>query len=581
MDPVAVSHLPPARQVLYAGMDGLDDPDLIFENAEKIADALKPDPVLGYLYAHARAPRLWREAWAREAQVGSAIETLMADFFLKGGLNLESLFDRAGRAEAVQAMSSPRGVVALSFQGGFLTLLRQFVPRFLEHAVLIENKSRPNIRSLGANNPGAALFGALRTLGEGGTVCVAPDGPFGKPKSRIEVLGASCPITDGAAFLAYEADSETVWCAIRRDGRVFVPVAEPGPSRWPGETFEEFRSRLVSFYRDKIEEHLTENPQSLALTKVWRDRLRPAMERRTPMMPPAPLRHITPKRQRLYARLRRPDDPNLLVENAEKAAAAFGPDPVLEYLYSRIPAPKAPCEVWMRQAVVATCFEYLLGDYFARQSPSQVRDIFDPAARDAAIQAMTSPRGMLAMAYHSGFATMLIHFVVEFLDGSLVIDSGTRPMYRSVGADKPSAALFAALCALREGRSVYVAPDGGFGKPSGNIEVLGASVPIFDGAPFLAYESGCDTVWYSLRRNGRFLAPVVEPGPSRAQGETFKEFRTRMIEFYRGKVEEQLTGDPENLVLHKAWRWAMMKAIEEQAGGDERSRDGASARLGS
>ena len=75
----------------------------------------------------------------------------------------------------------------------------------------------------------------------------------------------------GAAFLAYETRCETAWCALRRDGRVFVPVMERGPKREDGESFPEFRDRLMGFYASMIESVFTGDPRSLALGGVWRN----------------------------------------------------------------------------------------------------------------------------------------------------------------------------------------------------------------------------------------------------------------------------------------------------------------------
>ncbi len=270
-------------------------------------------------------------------------------------------------------------------------------------------------------------------------------------------------------------------------------------------------------------------------------------------------------RQRLYVGLDRPDDPRLILENAEKVADAHGPDHVFDYLYRHARAPQAPREVWTRQVLVATCVGFILQDFFARESPSSVRSLFAPDAATQAARAMSSPRGVLALTFHGGFAALLPHFFIDFLDDSLVIDLKTRKRFGSVGADDPGAALFGALCALRDGRSVYLAPDGPLGKLTERIQVLGVSRPVSDSAAFLAFETSCDTVWYDMRRNGRLLVPVAEPGPSRAPGETFKEFRMRLMEFYRSKIEEHFTGDPQNLAVCEAWRWSLKQAMREEA----------------
>lgn len=285
----------------------------------------------------------------------------------------------------------------------------------------------------------------------------------------------------------------------------------------------------------------------------------------------ASLSRLTPKKQALYAGLERPDDPRLILENAKKVADVRPPDPALGYLHAHTRATELPAAAWIRRARVAASIEDLLEDFFSHRSPWRLREMFDPESAAMAAQAMVSPRGVLALTFHGGFAALLPHFFVQFLAGGLVVDVKARAKFASLGANDPGAALFGALRALGEGRSVYVAPDGSFGKHAGCIQVLGASCPVSDGAPFLAYESGCDTVWYAMRRTREMFVPVVEPGPSRAEGETFAQFRTRLLGFYRDRIEEHFTGDPRSLVLHKAWRQRLLQAMEGGGVNDTRT----------
>jgi hypothetical protein len=70
-----------------------------------------------------------------------------------------------------------------------------------------------------------------------------------------------------------------------RKGRLFTPIVVPGPSRAPGESFKGFRTRLMGFYRDRIEEHFTGAPENLAISKGWRRRLKAAMARQAANLP--------------------------------------------------------------------------------------------------------------------------------------------------------------------------------------------------------------------------------------------------------------------------------------------------------
>jgi hypothetical protein len=255
---------------MYAGVPQPEDPHLLFENAEMVADVVKPNPALGYLYDHAREPKAPRESWIRQAHVATCAELILKDFFRHLSLQeLEVLFDPEAGARAARAMSSPRGVLALTFHGGYSTLLRHSFTARTDHGVIIGPLAAAKFRMLDGNDPGAALFAALRTLNEGHAVYVAPDGPFGKPAGSIEVLGATCPVAAGAPFLAYETGCDTVFFTLKRNGRLLAPHVAPGPSRDPDETLETFQARLIGFYRDRIEACLTGDPQNVALAARW------------------------------------------------------------------------------------------------------------------------------------------------------------------------------------------------------------------------------------------------------------------------------------------------------------------------
>jgi lauroyl/myristoyl acyltransferase len=556
MDPAALNQVDPRRRMFYADLDRPDDPTLILENAQKVADARGSDPVIDYLHAHARPASAPGEAWIRQALVASSIEFLLEDFFAaKSPWRLREMFDPESGPQAAQAMRSPRGTLALTFHGGFAALSRHFFASYVDGGLVVDEKARPKFNSVGADDPGAALFAALRALQQGRPVCLAPDGRGGRPARRIRVLGASCPVTDGAAFLAYETGCDTVWYVIGRDGRTFSPVVEAGPSRAPGETFEEFRARLMAFYSGKIEAHFAGPPQNLTLLKVWRQRFSQAMSAS------GDLSGLSPKKQARFAGLARPRDPERLFENAEQLARAQPIDPVLGYLYARGREPRLDWRTWAREAQLAGRLHSLMFDLFY-MTPEPLDPVLDRASCAAAARAWRSHRGVVALTFHGGFETLLRYVFSRFVENGVIIEGKTRSKSRALGANNPGAALFGALRTLREGGAVFVAPEGPFGKAAGEIQVLGARCPVTDGAAFLAYEARCDTVWYAIRRHQRTFFPVVERGPTRAADETFRDFRIRLMGFYRDKIEEHFTGDPQSIVLAGIWREFLWQAME-------------------
>lgn len=276
-------------------------------------------------------------------------------------------------------------------------------------------------------------------------------------------------------------------------------------------------------------------------------------------------RPIPLKRQALYVDVADPGDPDLLFENAEIVADTHGPWPALDYLYEFAREPKLPREAWTRRVMVASCIEYLLEDFFYQTPPWEMIGMFDPERIDEAVRALSSPRGMVAMTFHAGFSVNVIHFFAAFLKDGLMISPTARTEFGALSAKDPARTLIAALRALRDGRSICIAPDGEVGKPRGTIQLLGAECAVNDGAAFLAYESGCDTALFTMLRNGRLFVPLVVPGPSRAAGETFKAFGKRLMEFYRDRIEEHFLGDPDNLAISKEWRRRLKAAVRRAA----------------
>ena len=78
-------------------------------------------------------------------------------------------------------------------------------------------------------------------------------------------------------------------------------------------------------------------------------------------------------------------------------------------------------------------------------------------------------------------------------------------------------------------------------------------MPVADGAPFIAYETGCETFWLGVERRRDGFAPNFVQGPSRRAGERFAQFRERWFSFYGGQIQRTLTGDPANLTLRPQW----------------------------
>jgi hypothetical protein len=98
---------------------------------------------------------------------------------------------------------------------------------------------------------------------------MASDGPDGKITGTLNVLGATSPAGEGAAYLAYATNCETGWYTVLRAGDKFTPVIEPGLRKNKGESFPEFKDRFQRFYSAKIEEIFTGDPNNIVLRPGW------------------------------------------------------------------------------------------------------------------------------------------------------------------------------------------------------------------------------------------------------------------------------------------------------------------------
>ena len=110
-------------------------------------------------------------------------------------------------------------------------------------------------------------FRALKSLMQKEAVLIAPDGPYlgDSARAEIRVFGFPARVSMTAAFLAFEAKSDTGWCNLVRENGRFVPVYVPGPRPDAGEPFEPFKDRWLSFYATQIERVLSSDPKNLTV----------------------------------------------------------------------------------------------------------------------------------------------------------------------------------------------------------------------------------------------------------------------------------------------------------------------------
>lgn len=205
-------------------------------------------------------------------------------------------------------------------------------------------------------------------------------------------------------------------------------------------------------------------------------------------------------------------------------------------------------EAWTTELRLATAINTRLRSVVGRLSPAEASTLVVEKISATTLRRLTTTPGTLALAYHGGFPLLRRAVFQHLFEKGIVITA--RDEY---AAKDGAYVLFAAREAILGGHPVLIAPDGGYGKESGVIHVLGAKRIVADGAPFLAYVTACPVVWLTLRRTPKRFALEVVDGPQVEPDESFSAYRERFYAFYAARLEEAFTDDPRNIAMLPLW----------------------------
>ncbi len=261
-------------------------------------------------------------------------------------------------------------------------------------------------------------------------------------------------------------------------------------------------------------------------------------------------------------------DPERLMEAAEVLADRIElPKPMLDRLHAHTRYPDMPRVQWEQRVRTAFAIDHVTKDHLAMSDPNlgtwlgQKDDAVGAMRRqvDEKLQGVDRSKGVLMATFHGGFSRLTISlFQHLFSNGVTVLGGASKPKatdgsryIRVVGNER--GALFQALRAVQDGRPLWIGADAPFGNSKQAIEVLGVTVPVADGAPFIAFETRCPTLWLALVRSGAGFSIVTAMGPVRMAGEKYQAFKDRWFSFYRTCIEDFLTGDPGSLALRPHW----------------------------
>lgn len=134
---------------------------------------------------------------------------------------------------------------------------------------------------------------------------------------------------------------------------------------------------------------------------------------------------------------------------------------VLEFLFTKSNLTGIPRPDWEHRLLRGFAAHTLLRD---NEWPVDVCcDLIDGVSADAARKALTVQGGTLVLVAHVGFLQICFAFVERLFGDSFYL--GGR-------ANDPRAALFEGLRSLSGGKTVLIAPDGGFGTRRQSISIL-------------------------------------------------------------------------------------------------------------
>lgn len=290
--------------------------------------------------------------------------------------------------------------------------------------------------------------------------------------------------------------------------------------------------------------------------------------------------HLGPKNLRLLAQIKyrgcdsigRGELVRASLTVASRFDLMFG---LLDRLHANSKYPEMPRTDWVREVTQAFALDHVLSDSRAlaliastpgkhlAEVESKQEATIDMDALRRGFPPPQDSKGTLVAIFHGGFLNLNWQAFVAGARNGLIFSLSSGPRIISV-EQNPAAALYLGVRAIEDGRSILMAADARVGKRASTITVLNIPVPIADGAPFIAYETGCDTVWLSVERIEERFVPIFVPGPTPRSGEKFNAFRERWFSFYADQLNRTLTGDPRNIALRLQWARLLAATLDRQ-----------------
>jgi hypothetical protein len=253
----------------FAGCELSTHGEGLFADREKIIDQIRFDQrALKFLFAHRRNKSVSWDDWSLEVKRSRAIEHLFRDQEIPQEVK-HSLLDESYKKDDILNFDESKGKLVLLHHGGYASTRVALFDILFPEAVFFTNQKSLDLRIEIGEDGSKGLFEGLKVLMKSGMLVVSPDGKRGLDGEQISVLGEPFNIKDGAALFAFESRCQTIWYAMSRKGRTFVPILRKGPEVHEGEDFATFKKRMAGFYESCLNEYFTGDPETLVYTSQW------------------------------------------------------------------------------------------------------------------------------------------------------------------------------------------------------------------------------------------------------------------------------------------------------------------------
>lgn len=259
---------------------------------------------------------------------------------------------------------------------------------------------------------------------------------------------------------------------------------------------------------------------------------------------------------------------------------------ITDFLFEHRSDKAATLQQWTRGLRSAETWKHILADadtlarlVGSRESPvhyprlPELPDLVDVELAESLFAGLDLSRGLLLCTIHHAYLRLARECATLCMPEHHMLTRG--PGEKNISTkDDGALSVFKAIKILRDRKMLLMVPDARAGlllgeKEASQVTILGRPRLFADGAPTIAFESGCATGWYMMVRERDRFVPVYEPGPSRKAKESFASFKERWWAFYAGQIENLLTGDPRNIALSYNRRFLGPLPLATSAAGED------------